>query len=930
MKKNILFLFFLFISNAFIFAQTSLIFTKEIFNWNNNKGVLPYQISKPKDQSKKYPLVIYLHGAGERGTDNQKQLSNGADTFLKKFVGDYSSIIIAPQCPPNTSTNKKNYWSNAIDETSKGYTFDLTRTEPTIPMQMLMDLIQTYINSGNVDTDEIYVGGFSMGAFGTYELLWRMPNVFKAAFALSGGSTEDKDKLQSYASNTKVWMFHGTLDNIVPIKYGNDIYNSLQQIPSSSVRYTIYKNIYHMTTAKAFNESDLIPWLFGYNSLDNGYYKITTNDNSNNAITLSNTNCTVNKFNGIDNQQWLIRKATADTYYIQAGNGSNQYLTIDNNELAIRTKLNTTKQTWKIKESADKGSFYILSAYNNQSIDLNGTNLVLSDMRTKYKWNISNSRLYIIDFPKPNQYKDVKSSIFMQLDTSRNGIFKWNGFLESGQSEFKFLTVQDNNWLPSVNAVLNKTKVDVGNNYKLIVNSKDYDKDFKFSINDAGIYTVTVDMVNKSMCIDEDYTNLYITGDATYTNKYDYSKSLIMKKDNEYFEWSGYLKPGTFRFLLQNTSFNPSFGAPEYNQEIAGNNGSINTQFTINNPNNYSIKEAGFYVIKLNTKSKTFTYQRKNIGNIYVTNTSSNNVATIEKNTSNNTLYKYTGNLYVGSIQLYIVNPFTNEKVYLNPTKNNQNLVSNSDIKFSTDNNLYWSVPKTSDSYRLFINVSDNILSCENFIPRSTKYYLIGSAVKSNVNNWSLNDMIEFTKDANHSYIYTLTTTFNPTKNLNGNQFKILQQKNWWGYSFHPSSYNKLLNEGSDSYVENYGYGGNNDYKWTMNVSNSGKKYQVTLNLLDETITLTPIIDASTKTIIASENKNEVDITTELNNILIKNYTSKNIDNAYLMHLGSGKVLTNKMNQKGDFYIGVNLPSGLYIVKIILGKSIYSKKILIN
>lgn len=236
-----------------LFAQ----FTSASFQYIGYK--LPYQIMYPEnyDSSKRYPLVVFLHGAGERGNDNQKQLTHGKQFLIDNFRINYPAIVIAPQCPVD------DYWANVRRNEINGrseFTFGLT-DKPTRSMETLISLVNWWVSSGLIDTNRIYTGGLSMGGMGTFELLWRMPNTFAAAFPICGGSANDI--LNLYAKNTAVWIFHGEVDNVVSPDFSRNAYNRLKEL-GCDVKYTEYEGVNHGSWNNVFAEKELIPWLFDH------------------------------------------------------------------------------------------------------------------------------------------------------------------------------------------------------------------------------------------------------------------------------------------------------------------------------------------------------------------------------------------------------------------------------------------------------------------------------------------------------------------------------------------------------------------------------------------------------------------------------------------------------------------------------------------
>ena len=220
---------------------------------------LPYQVSFPEnyDSNKQYPLILFLHGAGERGNDNEKQLTHGKDFLLNNTQKDFPAIVIAPQCSENS------YWSNVkihFIDNKLTFKFGLSDT-PTPAMDAVMMLLKDWLSSGKVNLSQVYVGGLSMGGMGTFELLWRMPNTFAGAFPICGGS--DPGRVNQYAKNTAVWIFHGDSDNVVSVECSRMMYEALKKSGNeTNVKYTEYKGVYHNSWDNVFKEKDFFKWLF--------------------------------------------------------------------------------------------------------------------------------------------------------------------------------------------------------------------------------------------------------------------------------------------------------------------------------------------------------------------------------------------------------------------------------------------------------------------------------------------------------------------------------------------------------------------------------------------------------------------------------------------------------------------------------------------
>lgn len=230
----------------------------------NDGDSLKYQILYPEGFStaKKYPVILFLHGAGERGDDNELQLVHGSNLFLDRaFREQYPAVVIFPQCPKNE------YWANADVKREPGkITLDFKDDgDPTPPMRLvllLMDSVKTLAYSKD---DQLYVGGLSMGGMGTFEILWRRPGMFAAAVPICGGGSATS--VGTYADEVSLWVFHGARDNVVLPSYSTEMVIALMKA-GADVKYTLYKEANHNSWDSAFAEPGLVDWLFSKSKND--------------------------------------------------------------------------------------------------------------------------------------------------------------------------------------------------------------------------------------------------------------------------------------------------------------------------------------------------------------------------------------------------------------------------------------------------------------------------------------------------------------------------------------------------------------------------------------------------------------------------------------------------------------------------------------
>jgi predicted peptidase len=152
-----------------VLAQDKNLFIKKNFIQGND--TLLYRILYPVNykEGKKYPLVLFLHGAGERGNDNELQLTWGANLFLDSANRlKFPALVIFPQCPKDSS------WAAIVrgnrSDSLGGFSI-AAREIATRPMQLVMELVRGLVKDRKVEEKKLYVGGLSMGGFGTYDIL---------------------------------------------------------------------------------------------------------------------------------------------------------------------------------------------------------------------------------------------------------------------------------------------------------------------------------------------------------------------------------------------------------------------------------------------------------------------------------------------------------------------------------------------------------------------------------------------------------------------------------------------------------------------------------------------------------------------------------------------------------------------------------------
>jgi predicted peptidase len=234
-----------------VHAQPATRFSFE--HYVNEKGdTLNYRMLNPDyDTLRKYPLVIFLHGSGERGSDNEAQLKWGVMNFATdRMMVMHPAIVIAPQCPEKMS------WSN-FARTNNNRVMTL-QPIPSKPMELLLGLIQQLIKKAPIDTTRIYITGLSMGGYGTFDAIERYPYLFAAAIPVCGGG--DTSRVADIV-HMPMWIFHGAEDAAVNPLNSVDMIQALMKA-GAHPGLTLYPETGHFSWLAAYSDAEAMEWLF--------------------------------------------------------------------------------------------------------------------------------------------------------------------------------------------------------------------------------------------------------------------------------------------------------------------------------------------------------------------------------------------------------------------------------------------------------------------------------------------------------------------------------------------------------------------------------------------------------------------------------------------------------------------------------------------
>lgn len=195
-------------------------------------GEIYYSIDIPEQFSGKenVPMLLFLHGAGERGKDYELLRKIAVPKLLHEEKIKVNAVTICPQCPENTT------WVNLV--------------------HMLCDFIEYAIETYHIDRNKISLSGVSMGGYGTWDMAMFAPQYFRKIAPICGGGTPWRVNL----IQADIWAFHGDADDVVPVC------NSLTMVDAAkkcgkNVRLTIFHDVSHNSWDEAYLDSRVLDWL---------------------------------------------------------------------------------------------------------------------------------------------------------------------------------------------------------------------------------------------------------------------------------------------------------------------------------------------------------------------------------------------------------------------------------------------------------------------------------------------------------------------------------------------------------------------------------------------------------------------------------------------------------------------------------------------
>ena len=194
---------------------------------------LDYLLYLPKEYSqnadKKWPLMVFLHGSGESGSDVERVKVHGPP----KVVGskDLPFVIVSPQCP-----DRRRGWD----------------------IQTLNMLLDDVMAKYHIDADRVYLTGLSMGGYGTWEWASRNPDRFAAIAPMCGGGNHQLAARR--LAHMPIWCFHGEKDHTVPIQQSEEMVEAIKQAGNAEVKFTRYPDADHDCWTVSYNNPELYDW----------------------------------------------------------------------------------------------------------------------------------------------------------------------------------------------------------------------------------------------------------------------------------------------------------------------------------------------------------------------------------------------------------------------------------------------------------------------------------------------------------------------------------------------------------------------------------------------------------------------------------------------------------------------------------------------
>lgn len=207
------------------------------FSYHKPKDSLPYALYRPEGQAPKggWPLIVFLHGSGERGKDGRKQAAVGIGPAILEQPGNWPAVVLMPQCPAKAQWRGK-------------------------PLEQAYELLGQIEREHRTNKNRVYLTGLSMGGAGAWSLGALHPERFAAMAPICGSG----DPFTSWSSlgRMPIWNFHGSADEVVPASFSRALADAMAKAGNSRAIFTEYAAERHDVWDRVYRDPALIAWLF--------------------------------------------------------------------------------------------------------------------------------------------------------------------------------------------------------------------------------------------------------------------------------------------------------------------------------------------------------------------------------------------------------------------------------------------------------------------------------------------------------------------------------------------------------------------------------------------------------------------------------------------------------------------------------------------
>lgn len=214
--------------------------------------VFHYRLLKPSkvEPNKQYPVILFLHGAGERGDDNRMQLLYLPEMMSQdEYRRDFPCFLIAPQCRAEKKWVDVPWGSDKSEEVK----------DPSEQLLAAMEILEEVLKDPAADASRIYLTGLSMGGYGSWDAAMRYPDKFAAVVPICGGGNE---KGADRIAKLPIWAFHGDEDQAVPVARSRRMIEAIRN-SGGEPKYTEFKGVGHNSWTPAYTDKEgCIPWMF--------------------------------------------------------------------------------------------------------------------------------------------------------------------------------------------------------------------------------------------------------------------------------------------------------------------------------------------------------------------------------------------------------------------------------------------------------------------------------------------------------------------------------------------------------------------------------------------------------------------------------------------------------------------------------------------